>query len=154
VVESSSTDHLVPGALDVPPIDSMTNPEVRALAVRAREFLEAQPWCVKVLDLTCAFTAAGAIAVFQADLAPTGNGDPMVWTVVGDLPPAYLPFSPADTWKDALASYVFEMRRWVAAAEAGQPVDHLIPVNAPANREFGAMLAARLDVIEHQLLRD
>lgn len=138
----------------MPPIDSMTNPEVRALAVRAREFLEAQPWCLRVLDLTCAFTAAGAIAVFQAELAPTGNGDPTVWTVVGDLPPAYLPFSPADTWKDALGAYAFEMRRWVAAAESGQPVDLLIPVNAPPTREFAAMLAARLDVIEQQLLRE
>ena len=138
----------------MPPIDSMTNPEVRALAVRAREFLEAQPWCPRVLHLTCAFTAAGAIAVFQAELVPTGNGDPMVWMVVGDLPPAYLPFSPADTWKDALACYVFEMRRWVAAAAAGQPVDHLIPVNAPPNREFAGMLADRLDLIERQLLRD
>lgn len=138
----------------MPTNDSMTNPEVRALGVRAREFLEAQPWCLRVLDLTCAFTAAGAIAVFQADLVPTGNGDPMVWTVVGDLPPAYLPFSPADTWKDALGAYVFEMRRWVAAAESGRPVDLLIPVNAPPTREFAAMLAARLDVIDQQLLRE
>ena len=136
----------------MPPIESLTNPEVRALAVRARDFLEAQPWCAQVTDMACAFTAAGAIGVFRMDLDPLGNGDPIVWTVVGDLPPAYLPFSPADSWKDVLASYVFEMRRWVVAADAGQTVDHLIPVNAPPTREFAAMLAARLDLIEQQLL--
>jgi hypothetical protein len=104
--------------------------------------------------MACAFTAAGAIGVFQVDLEPLGNGDPIVWCVVGDLPPAYLPFSPADTWKDALASYVFEMRRWVVAAEVGEPVDLLIPVNAPPTPEFAGMLAARLDLIEQQLLRE
>ena len=136
----------------MPPIESLTNPEVRALAIRARDFVDAHAWCAEVTDVACAFTAAGAIGVFRVDLEPLGNGDPIVWTVVGDLPPAYLPFSPADSWKDALASYVFEMRRWVVAADAGQPVDQLIPVNAPPNREFAAMLAARLDLIEQQLL--
>jgi hypothetical protein len=29
----------------VPPIESLTNPEVRALAVRARDFVEAHAWC-------------------------------------------------------------------------------------------------------------
>jgi hypothetical protein len=138
----------------VPPIESLTNPEVRGLAIRARDFVEAHTWCARVTDVACAFTAAGAIGVFQVDLEPLGNGDPIVWTVVGDLPPAYLPFSPADTWKDALAAYVFEMRRWVVAAEAGEPVDLLIPVNAPPTREFAGMLEARLDLIEQQLLRE
>src|SRR5688500_6763477 len=75
----------------VPPIESLTNPEVRALAIRARDFVEAHTWCAQVTDVACAFTAAGALGVFRVDLEPLGNGDPIVWTVVGDLPPAYLP---------------------------------------------------------------
>lgn len=52
----------------------------------------------------------------------------------------------------ALRSYIAEMRQWVRAAESGQPVDELIPVNVPATRDTALALKKRLDFLETEIL--
>jgi hypothetical protein len=104
-----------------------------------------------------AFAAAGMI-VMTAIMATDGGlraHDAIDWTVfsvVGDLPPAYLYFEPPDTWQDALEGYVAEMRAWVEAARPGGDVSELIPVNVPPTAEYAEILGSRLDFIRRNLL--
>lgn len=46
------------------------------------------------------------------------------------------------------------MQDWVDAVNLGQPVENLIPVNAPPTKEYAAMLQSRLTFLKEQLLSD
>ena len=72
--------------------------------------------------------------------------------VVGDIPPAFLVTDKSRTPSEALQTYISEMREWVAAAESGQSVDALIPVNVIATREMGLDLKRRLNFLENEVL--
>jgi hypothetical protein len=78
--------------------------------------------------------------------------DECLWVTVGDVPPAYLVTDESRTPAAALQTYIGEMRRWVAAAESGQSVEELIPVNITATREMALALKRRLDFLESQIL--
>ena len=128
--------------------------EVRALATRARRFVESFAWCERVTDCVLGFAIAGVLGVFRIDLIPTPErgADPNVWVVLGDLPPAYLAFDEGDTWQDALRGYVEEMQQWVDAVRAGESLEDVIPVNVSATREHADMLATRLQFISERLV--
>lgn len=52
----------------------------------------------------------------------------------------------------ALRGYIEEMREWVAAVRAGESVDNVIPVNAPATLQNADALCSRLDHMERELI--
>ena len=115
-------------------------------------FLRRHRWCGQVHDVQLAFAIAGVLSVARVDLEPlTATAEPRVWVIAGDLPPAYIVHE-GDNWQDALRGYVYEMRRWVEAAERGAPVGDLIPVNIDPSPENARMLLARLTFIEQELL--
>ena len=90
-----------------------SNADIDALAERATKFLTDQPWCGRVLSMTPAFAQGSTIAVFRAALIPRQpDADVMVWVVVGELSAATVTHEPGDSWQDALASYVKQMRKW------------------------------------------
>jgi hypothetical protein len=128
--------------------------EVKALAAQARAFAEGFAWCERVTACEAGFAIAGVLGVFRVQLVPTpGRGaDPVVWVVVGDVPPAYLAFEEGDGWQDALRGYVEEMQWWVDAVREGASLDDLIPVNVPPTAEHADMLASRLAFIRERLV--
>jgi hypothetical protein len=129
------------------------DPEVRELAAEAEEFVASQRWCQKVLGVRLAWAVAGALGVFQVDLAPAEPGvDSTLWVVVGDVPPAYLVLDESPTWREALRGYVAEMSRWVHAVKHGLPLDDVVPVEAEASIEHAEMLADRLAFIETEII--
>ena len=130
----------------------IVDPEVRKLADEATRFVEGFRWCDGVTGCALAFAIAGAIGVFRIELRPAGEADPIVWVLTGDLPPAYLAYEDGETWQDALRGYVAEMQAWVEAAESGQSVADLIPVNVAPSKRYAEMLASRLEFIRRNLL--
>lgn len=118
----------------------------------ALEFLRGFSWCTSVLELYKGISEPGIVGVFLCRIHPARpEVDNWLWVVVGDLPPAYLVTDEAPNPASALDGYVSLMRHWVTAAEQGLPVDDLIPVNVPPTREYAAMLATRLNLLEEHL---
>jgi hypothetical protein len=129
------------------------DPEVQALAQRARSYVDRFLWCGEITECALGFAIAGVLGVFRVGLRPARAGvDPTVWVVVGDVPPAYLAYEDGDTWQDALRGYVDEMQAWVDAVRASESVDDLIPVNVAPTVEYADMLASRLAFIRERLI--
>lgn len=129
------------------------HPEVRDFARRAQAFVEGFGWCERVTACRLAFAVAGILGIFRIDLVPAGTGaDPIVWAVVGDLPPAYLAFDEGDTWQDALRGYVAEVGAWVEAVRTGVSLQDVIPVNAPPTPSYADELEGRLRFLRAKFL--
>jgi hypothetical protein len=123
------------------------------MAEQAKAFIRAFDWCNSIKDSYFGYGIGGVIAVFFFRIVPATEGvDECLWSIVGDIPPAYLVTDESRTPSEALRTYITEMRQWVAAAESGRPVDELIPVNVPATRETALALKKRLDVLESGIL--
>jgi hypothetical protein len=135
------------------PLSQILNPEVRELADQALRFLESHPWCGPVRSAELAFAVGGVVGVFKISFDPTGTDvDSVLWVVNGDLPPAYLLTDEAPDWQGALAGYVEEMRKWVAAVRNGTSTADVIPVNVSPTPEYAEMLERRLDFIEREFI--
>jgi hypothetical protein len=135
------------------PLAKISNTEVRGLADEAIRFLEAHPWCSRVRDGELAFAVAGVVGVFKITFEPSHpDVDSVLWVVTGDLPPAYLVTDDAPDWQSALAGYVDEMRKWVAAARIGASTGDVIPVNVAPTAEYVEMLEGRLDFLQREFI--
>ena len=73
---------------------------------------------------------------------------------MGDLPPAYLTTEDCPNPAAALDGYIGAMMEWVHAAQNGESVADLIPVNVPATKENGDMLKTRLNFLDDRILKD
>ena len=135
------------------PISQIRNPKVREFADEALRFLESHSWCGPVKACELAFAVAGVVGIFKISFEPTRPDiDSVLWVVTGDLPPGYLVTDDAPDWQGALAGYVDEMRKWVAAARNGTSTADVIPVNVAPTPEYAEMLESRLNFIERELI--
>lgn len=134
---------------------------VREMEASAKAFLEAFAWCRGAVDAYVGNVAVGGVvAVFLFRIYPARSEvDEWLWVVVGDLPPAYLVTDGAPNPACALSAYLELMGEWVKAAQAGEPVDELIPVlthgsaeDIPPTAENAEMLASRLEFVEERIL--
>lgn len=131
----------------------MRDADLPTLTAAASAFLASQSWCASVLLVKPIFAIEGVLGVFRCSLITAHpDADPMVWVIVGDLPPAYIVHEPGDSWQDALRGYADEMERWVEAVRAGTAVDRLIPVDAPPTRETADLLASRIEFLRTNLV--
>lgn len=78
--------------------------------------------------------------------------DGCLWVIVGDIPPAYIVATENPTPGDALDAYIVEMTDWVEAAERGESVEELIPVNVPPSKEWAQLLRGRLEYLGSKIL--
>jgi hypothetical protein len=135
--------------------DAVGTNEIRKLAEDAHAFLAGFRWCKAVVRSYAGITIPGVVGVFLHQIEPEGQGvDEWLWTVVGDLPPAYIVTDDARNAPAALEAYIGEMRQWVEAVRLGQPVDELIPVNVAPTAEFASMLDSRLTFLEENVLSE
>lgn len=73
-----------------------------------------------------------------------------MWIVVGDVPPAYLPFEDCNSGMEVFETYIAGMERWVRLAREGTkpaPEDCVPPVNIPATPEWAEQLDGRLHML-------
>jgi hypothetical protein len=125
------------------------------LWTKAEAFLGSLSWCEAVQNAYEGIAIAGVMGVYLVHIKPAREGiDEWLWVVVGDLPPAYLVTDDAPDPLQALEIYIAEMRRWIAAVEAGEGLDDVIPVNAPPDSEHARMLKVRLDFLADRIIAE
>lgn len=135
------------------PLSTIRNPEVRELANEAVRFLKSHSWCGPVRSCELGFAVAGVVGVFKITFEPARrNVDAVLWVITGDLPPAYLVTDAAPDWQSAMAAYVREMKKWVAAVRDGTSTADVIPVNVAPTSEHAEMLESRLDFIQREFI--
>jgi hypothetical protein len=74
--------------------------------------------------------------------------------VVGDIPPAYLPFEDCKSPLDVFNAYIDGMTRWTRTARKGRSgaeEDDVPPVNLPATAQAAEDLKGRLQVLKELL---
>jgi hypothetical protein len=120
---------------------------------KAEEFLGSFGWCTAIRDAYEGIVIDGVVGVFLVRIEPAEPGiDEWLWVMAGDLPPAYLVTDEAPDPSQALEIYIGEMRRWIAAVEAGEELVDVIPVNAPPDKEHAGMLNVRLNFLEDRVI--
>jgi hypothetical protein len=123
------------------------------MAIEAHDFIREQEWCESVDHQHLAYGVGGVVAVFLFQIIPRSEDiDQHLWVIVGDLPPAYIVVEDNSTAADALDAYCSEMEAWVEAAENGENIDDLIPVNAPPTLANAEQLKGRLQFLRSEIL--
>ena len=123
------------------------------MAEEAKLFLRSFDWCKSIHDGWLGWGVAGVVAVFLFKIVPASEGvDPLLWVIVGDLPPAYLVADEASTPLDALAIYVELMQAWIDAAYQGRSTNDCFPVILAPTSENASALQIRVDFIRQQFL--
>lgn len=150
-----------PDMSKVTPIDAPSGADpsesqgIAALTKAAKNYLTAFQWCGSIRESYAGLTIPGVIGVYLFRIAPsTPDADEWLWVVVGDVPPAYITLDSSPNPATALDAYIGAMREWVEAVGAGQSVDGLIPVNAPATPHYAAMLESRLAFLDRKVLSE
>ena len=128
--------------------------EIEAHYSDAKNYLEFHDWCLEIRDSFVGMLYPGILAIFLFRIVPGKNADEWIWVVVGDLPPAYLTVDTCPSPATALDGYIGAMEEWVEAAEAGESVESLIPVNVPATKEHAEMLRQRLQFLDDNILSE
>jgi hypothetical protein len=124
---------------------------LREMSVEADEYLRSFPWCNRVLGSFFGGGVGGIFAVFlfRIDASRPAVG-PWIWIVVGDIPPAYLPFEDAESPAEVFRTYMWGMRNWVELARQGRKgtvADNVPPINVPASPEWAEKLAHKLHLL-------
>jgi hypothetical protein len=114
----------------------------------ARDHLLSFNWCRKIEKLWFA-GGFSHVAVFFAEIDSV-QYDRQLWIVVGDLPPAHLVVDEIPDFKEALLTYAYHMRKWVAAVKAQRSTKRCMPVNVEPTLEHAKLLESRLDFIEKE----
>jgi len=141
------------------PVDSIEGDSIddtkllRKMATEACEFMREQEWCERIDHQYLAYGVGGVVAIFLFQITPRFEDvDSCLWVIVGDIPPAYIVVDDNPTVADALDGFCSEMEAWVEAAEAGESVEDLIPVNAPPTPANVEQLKCRLGFLRSQIL--
>lgn len=129
--------------------------EMKSMYQEAQKFLEFYDWCLEIKESYIGMLYPGIVAVFLFKIIPTRDDvDEWIWVIVGDLPAAYLTVDECPNPATALDGYVGAMLEWVGAAQKGNSVAELIPVNVPATQENGDILKTRLDFLDERILSE
>lgn len=127
--------------------------ELKKLHEEARRYIGSFRWSGKIERVLFGLGIGGVVGVFLFELAPAEpDVDPILWVVVGDLPPAHLVTDGLPEPDLALEAYIRQMRRWVDTVKAGDDLSNAIPVNAPPTLENAVDLEKRLDLLETEIL--
>jgi hypothetical protein len=138
---------LVPAA-DIVGDDEQDTVLLRKMSEDAKQYISSFPWCGTILNSYFGGGVGGIFAVFFFHIRPgRSDVDPWIWTVVGDVPSAYLPVSDCESPAEVFRTYLRGMNRWVELARKGQngtPEEGVPPVNVPATPEWAEKLDQKL----------
>ena len=121
---------------------------LRTMADDAEQYISSFPWCEAVLESFFGGGVGGIFAVFFFHIRPSRpDVEPWIWIAVGDIPPAYLPFSDCKSPAEVFRTYIRGMSNWVELArkgQAGTPEQGVPPVDLPATPEWAERLNEKL----------
>ncbi len=147
----------VSGVVPVGQVQGDTPQDTRSLHAQshaATEFLRQHDWCAEVVQLYSGLQVPDVFGLFLAQIRPTRKDvDNWLWVVVGDVPPAYLVLDDLPTPLAALERYLSLFEIWCRAVENGEPIDDLVPANAPATALTAVSLRRRLEMLR-QFIRE
>lgn len=127
--------------------------ELKKLHDEALRYIGSFRWSGEIKRVLFGMGIGGVVGVFLFELEPAEpDVDPILWVVVGDLPPAYLVTDEAPEPDIALEAYISQMRHWVAMVKAGGDLSDAIPVNAPPTLENATDLDGRLNMLETHII--
>jgi hypothetical protein len=127
--------------------------DIEELTGRALTFVQGFTWLREVKETYVGAIFPGIIGIFLLRIEPTREGvDEWTWVIVGDVPPAYITCEDAAVPWEALDGYIGALEPWIAAVRAGQAVDKLMPVNAPATEEYASQLETRLKFLDERII--
>lgn len=99
------------------------------MANDAEQFLKQWSWCSSITSGYLDRGLSGVVAIFYFEFVPSGPDiDSEVWVIVGDIPPSYMDAPSCPDGMAALEAYLFCLREWVDAVNAGMSLDGLMPV--------------------------
>lgn len=124
---------------------------LRSLVDAARAFLGDQPWVISVSDLWWGIGVPPKVGVFLARMEADEDADEYLWTVVGDLPSAYLVVDDLSNPLEALDAYCGYMEEWVTAVRAGDSLDDVMPTGSEPTKEDAVLLEVRVRLIRRWL---
>ena len=129
--------------------------EVRQAIAEARDWLAGFKWCSRVVRSFWGWGIPPTLSICLFEIEPaTSQVDRWLWTVTGDVPPAYLVTDNARKPREALEVYVFEMGLWVRKVRAHEDLTDVIPVDVPRTEENADLLESRLNFVETEILND
>ncbi len=138
---------LVPSSL-VEGDDEQDTTLLRKMSEDASTYVSSFSWCEVIRESYFGGGVGGIFAVFFLRIRPSRpDVDPWIWTMVGDIPPAYLPLCDCESPAQAFRSYICGMTRWVEMARSGGaviPKWNVPPVNLPATPEWAEKLNQKL----------
>jgi hypothetical protein len=139
--------HLVPSQKIVGD-DEMDTSLLRKMAADADVFIRSFPWCSSVLESYFGDGIGGIFAIFLFHIRPSRpDVDPWIWIMIGDVPPAYLPLTDADSPAAAFRTYMRGMSKWVELARngrTGSPAEGVPPMNIPSTPEWAERVNQKL----------
>jgi hypothetical protein len=121
---------------------------LREMSHDAEGYLRSFSWCMDVRGAYYGGGVGGVFAIFLFNIQPSRQEvGTWMWTVVGDVPSAYLPVEDASTAKEVFTSYVRGLSKWIELARLGQsgtPDEGVPPINVPPTPEWADKLEHRL----------
>ncbi|MEO1333285.1 MAG: hypothetical protein AAFV32_07160 [Myxococcota bacterium] len=117
----------------------------------AREFLESQCWCSRILHEYFGTGVGGVFGLFLFHLEPTGSEDTWLWVVAGDLPSAYFVVDDSGNPKEAMQTYDELIRDWISAVRNGSSLEEVFPFEVSPTLEHAEMLETRLDFLKERI---
>jgi hypothetical protein len=113
---------------------------LRKMSENAERYISSFSWCEDILESYFGGGVGGIFTVFFFHIRTSRSDvDPWMWVIVGDIPPAYLPFADCKTPADVFRTYIHGMTKWVELARKGQtgtPDQGVPPVDVPATPEW------------------
>ncbi len=138
--------------ISIEDLDEKSLYEISETYQSAREYMENQKWCLKILESFLGIDEGYILGVFLFKIIPSDeNIEEYLWVVAGDLPPLYLVTEAAATPADALSRYIEVMTVWAEAATAQTYRPDLPPVEADFSKENGIALQTRLKLLREYL---
>lgn len=127
---------------------------LRSMAQEARDYIGGFRWAPPVSRQYLAFGVGGILALFlmEFERAIEGFEDRQLWTVVGDLPPAYFVTDECPAPRDAIETYCQLMEDWADQVLSGRDLSDAFPIEAAPTQEHAQMLKSRLEFIRTKLI--
>jgi hypothetical protein len=151
--EDSGTDEVVP-ALNVVPVERMAGDDEEDTALlqqmlqEAKNYINSFSWCDSIRSSYFAGGVGKIFAIFLFNISSVRRDvDKWMWIVVGDIPPAYLPWEDCHSSGEVFDTYIAGMKQWVQLAREGREAsaeDCVPPVNVSATPEWAESLDSRL----------
>jgi hypothetical protein len=132
--------------------DADETAQLRALAARARAFVQTRPWVDSIEEQRFGVGVGDVVAVFAFLVIPREHSAVWVWAVVGDLASACFAPDGADSPKAALRTYCDLADEWIRTVQQGLGIELAHPFVLPPDAQRAELLGTRIELLRRVVL--